>query len=107
VFVEGERGSVELAPDFWIRVTTESGTQATRCLPPFYGWADPRYALVQCAGVACNRNLLAALKQQAPAETTAEDNLKTLELVFGAYDSARTGQALQTPSSPQARPNID
>jgi predicted dehydrogenase len=93
--VEGERGSAELAPDCWIRVTTEGGTQAWRCPPPFYAWADPRYALAQVAGVACNANLLGALRGEAAAETTAEDNLKSLELVFGAYDSARTGQAIQ------------
>ena len=26
VLVEGERGSVELGPDYWIRVTTAQGT---------------------------------------------------------------------------------
>jgi D-apiose dehydrogenase len=95
VVVEGERGSAELAPDFWIRVTTADGTQARRCPPPFYPWTDPRYALVQAAGVSCNADLLAALNQESPAETTGEDNLKTLRLVFGAYESARTGRALE------------
>lgn len=102
VCVEGERGSVELAPDFWIRVTTDAGTQARRCPPPFYPWTDPRYALVQAAGVTCNTNLLAALKNEAPAETTGEDNLKTLRLVFGAYESARTGQVFALGSFPDA-----
>jgi D-apiose dehydrogenase len=97
IHVEGERGAVELAPDFWVRVTTAEGTRARRCPPPFHAWADPRYALAQVAGVACNANLLAALRGEAPAETTAEDNLKTLELVFGAYDSAKAGQAIQLP----------
>jgi predicted dehydrogenase len=90
VMVEGEKGSAELGPDYWIRITTEQGTRARRFPPPFYPWADPRYALAQVAGVACNANLLAALRGEGPAETTAEDNLKTLTLVFGAYDSART-----------------
>jgi predicted dehydrogenase len=95
IHVEGDRGSAELAPDCWIRVTTADGTQARRCPPPYFAWADPRYALVQSAGVACNANLLGALRGEASAETTGEDNLKTLELVFGAYDSARTGQSIQ------------
>jgi D-apiose dehydrogenase len=95
VLVEGEQGSAELAPDFWIRVTNGAGTQVRRYPPAFYPWVDPRYALVQGAGVACNAHLLAALKGEAMAETTAEDNLKTLELVFGAYDSARTGQVVR------------
>ncbi len=105
IFVEGERGSVELAPDFWIRVTADNGTRAQRCPPPFYTWADPRYALVQSAGVACNSNLYSSLINEAPAETTGEDNLKTLQLVFGAYDSARTGQALHLGSGSQGTSN--
>jgi predicted dehydrogenase len=95
VLAEGEQGSVELGPDYWIRVTTADGTLAKRFPPPFYAWADPRYALAQVAGVACNANLLGALRGASTAETTGEDNLKTLELVFGAYDSAKAGQAIQ------------
>jgi D-apiose dehydrogenase len=94
VMVEGELGSIELGPDYWLRVTTETGTHARRCPPPFYSWVEPRYALVQSAGVACNANLLSGLRGETPAETTGEDNLKTLELVFGAYESARLGQCV-------------
>lgn len=94
VFVEGDQGSAELCPDYWIRVTTAEGTQSRRCPPPYYGWADPRYALAQTSGVACNANLLAALRGEQPAETTGEDNLKTLALVFGAYESASNGATL-------------
>jgi D-apiose dehydrogenase len=91
LLIEGETGSIELAPDFWLRVTTESGTHARRYPPPFFSWADPRYALAQVAGVACHANLLAHLQGRQPAETTGEDNLKTLRLVFAAYESAATG----------------
>ncbi len=94
VFVEGEQGSVELGPDFWIRVTTATGTHSRRCPPPFYAWADPRYALVHSSIVACHADLLRALQTDTPAETAAEDNLKTLRLVFAAYESARSGQAV-------------
>lgn len=95
VFVEGEGGSAQLGPDYWLRVTTADGTLSWRVPPPYYAWADPRYALAQVAGVACNANLLGALRGEGHAETTGEDNLKTLRLVFGAYDSARTGEALK------------
>jgi len=37
---------------------------------------------------------LAALRGKRPAETTGEDNLKTVRLVFAAYDSAASGNAL-------------
>jgi predicted dehydrogenase len=94
-FVEGDQGSVELGPDYWIRVTTVAGTHARRCPPPHFAWADPRYALAQTAGVACHSNLLGALRGERPAETTGADNLRTLELVFGAYESAATGNAIR------------
>lgn len=95
VFVEGDKGSVYLAPDFWIRVTTEEGTFAKRYPPPSYPWVDPAYAVAQASIVACHANILRSLHGEGAAETTGEDNLKTLRLVFGSYQSARTGQAIR------------
>jgi D-apiose dehydrogenase len=45
--------------------------------------------------VACQRNLLRSLMGKEPAETTGEDNLKTMRLVFAAYDSAATGRTIR------------
>ncbi|MFO1499585.1 MAG: Gfo/Idh/MocA family oxidoreductase [Verrucomicrobiota bacterium] len=97
VSVEGALGAVELGPDYWIRTTTCEGTLARRHPPARYPWADPRYELVQSSGVDCNANLLAGLQGRVQAETTGADNLQTLRLVFGAYESARTGQSVQIP----------
>ena len=95
VHVEGERGAIELGPDYWVRVTTTEGTCSRRCPPPRFAWADPRYELSQSSGVACNADLLAHLQGVRSAETTGEDNLKTLRLVFACYESARTGEAVR------------
>ena len=93
--VECARGSVELGPDYWLRVTRPGqGTLARRCPPPFYEWADPRYAVVHASIPSCCVDLLHSLRTGEPAETSAEDNLKTLRLVFGAHASAATGRAL-------------
>ena len=89
IHVEGERGAVELAPDCWLCVTTERGTETRRCAPPAYAWADSKYALVHSSIVACHADLLKALQTKAAPETSAADNLKTLKLVQAAYDSAR------------------
>ncbi len=94
IFVEGEHGSVELAPDYWLRVTTPEGTQARRVQPPFYPWADPRHAVVHASIVECHRNLLDALRHGRNADTHAADNLETLKLVFAAYESARENRAI-------------
>jgi len=93
-FVEGERGSIELGPDYWIRITTPTGTHARRYPPPRYPWADPAYDAVHASIVPCQANLLAALRGEQQAETTAADNLRTLELVFAAYESAKTGRVI-------------
>jgi predicted dehydrogenase len=98
-FVEAERGSLELGPDFWLRATTAEGTHARRWPPLRYPWADPAYAVVQSSIVACHANLLGALKGEVPAETTGEDNLRTLRLVFAAYESARQGEAIRMGSA--------
>jgi D-apiose dehydrogenase len=95
VVVEGERGSIVLGPDYWIRVTTAEGTCSRRCSPPRYAWADPAYDLVQASIVPCNADLLSALQGKTTAETTGEDNLKTMALVFAAYDSARSGHVVR------------
>ena len=94
VFVEANRGSVQLDLDFWIRVTTEDGTHSKRYPPPMYDWADPEYAIVHSSIVDCQRNLLAALRGEAEAETTGEDNLKTMRLVYRSYDSAARDEAV-------------
>ncbi len=95
ISVEGEHGSLELGPDYWIRLTTQAGTCATRYPPPRYGWADPTYDLVHASIVPCHADLLAALQGTGTAETTGEDNLKTIELVFAAYESAQTGEVIR------------
>jgi hypothetical protein len=50
--------------------------------------------VVHASIAACNANLLKALQGQGLAETTGEDNLKTVRLVFAAYDSASAGQVI-------------
>jgi predicted dehydrogenase len=77
-----------------VRVTTSAGTRVTREAPPRYHWADPRYEVAYASIVSCCRDVLRGLRGRAGGETTGDDNLKTLALVFGAYDSARTGRAL-------------
>jgi len=93
-FIEGERGSIELGTDYWLRVTTADGTHARRYPPPRYAWANPAYDVIHASIVPCHENLLGALRGEARAETTAEDNVQTLRLVEAAYESAATGRAV-------------
>lgn len=94
VFVEGTKGTVCLGPDYWIRVTTSAGTLSRQFKPPRYSWADPAYDIAHASIVACNGDLLAGLRGEREAETTGQDNLKTMRLVYGAYASAKTGKPI-------------
>lgn len=94
IFVEGDKGTAEVAKDYWLRVTTRSGTQARRYPPAWYPWVDPSYHVIHSSIVPCNAHLLQALRGEAVAETPAEDNVKTLRLVVAAYHSARSGNAV-------------
>jgi len=95
IFVEATRGSAELAPDYDVRVTTAAGTRSRRIPPETYPWVDPAYAVVQSSIVDCHRDLVRGLLDSAHIpETTAEDNLKTLGLVFQAYESAASRRAI-------------
>jgi predicted dehydrogenase len=93
-FIEGDKGTIELTPDLWLHVTTDAGTTVERHAPPAYAWADPQYAVVHASIVPCNANLLHALKTGTPAETSGEDNLKTMRLVYSAYESAANNQVV-------------
>ncbi len=95
VFVEGSKGTAEVAADYWIRVTTSDGTRSRRYPPIAYPWARADHAAVHASIVICHAHLLKALRGEVQAETTGEDNLKTLKLVYGCYESARSGQALR------------
>jgi predicted dehydrogenase len=93
IFVEGTKGSLELGLDFWIRETTEAGTLAKRYPPPRYPWADPAYDVAHSSIVPCQADILKGLRGQG-AETTGADNLETVRLVFGSYESAATGKVI-------------
>lgn len=99
VLAEGSEGSVYLGPDFEIRITTRQGTQVIYAKPPLYPWADPDYAVVHSSIVDCNRDILHALQKKGDAETTGEDNFRTVQLVFGSYESARTGKPIHFSSN--------
>ncbi len=94
IFAEGEKGSLELWPDYWIRETTEVGTVSKRFKPPRYPWADPDYDPVHGSIAPCQANLVRHLKGEGIAETNGDDNIRTVRLVFGSYESANTGKVL-------------
>jgi predicted dehydrogenase len=93
ILVEGEGGSLNLTNDFELRITTRQGTTARKVEPVMYDWLDPAYAVVHSSIVDCNRDILNGLRG-GNAETTGEDNFKTVQLVWASYESASTGKVI-------------
>ncbi|MEP7142228.1 MAG: Gfo/Idh/MocA family oxidoreductase [Ferruginibacter sp.] len=94
ILVEGSDGSVHLTHDFLLKVTTRQGTTSSVIKPVLYKWLDPAYSVVHSSIVDCNRNLLQAIQGKGKAETTGEDNYKTVKLVWTAYESARENKVI-------------
>jgi predicted dehydrogenase len=94
VYIEGKLGTLELGPDYWVRLTTEAGTLSRRYPPPRYAWADPDYDVVHASMVPLHREFVAALRADQLPETSGADNLKTMRLVYAAYESAARNQVI-------------
>ena len=95
IAVEGVRGGVSLGTDYSICIYDDCGEQRERIPLPHYDWANPEYELVHTSIVDCHRNLLSGLRGETQAETTGDDNLRTLELVYAAYESAARKSSVQ------------
>jgi predicted dehydrogenase len=94
ILVEGNEGSVQLTHDFLLKTTTKKGTTSSIIKPVLYKWVDPAYSVVHSSIVDCNRNILQAIQGKGKAETSGEDNFKTVKLVWAAYDSARENKVI-------------
>ena len=90
--IEGSDGFLELSPDFWLRLTTADGTQAWRIVPRHYNWADPAYDVIHSSIVPTQLDFVRAMHGDHAAETTGADNLRTMQLIFAAYQSAQHRQ---------------
>ncbi len=93
VLIEGSKGSIKLSHDYQVSVTTRDDTVTETVAPKNYPWVDPEYLLVHSSIVDAQRDILNGLRGNK-AETTGEDNFKTIRLVYAAYKSAKTGKVV-------------
>jgi predicted dehydrogenase len=94
MLVEGSRGSIRLDPDLVIKITTSDGTITENVALEKYWWQTERLTNEPPSIVACNRNILNDMLGKGKAETTGDDNIKTVEMVFSGYDSARKNEVI-------------
>jgi predicted dehydrogenase len=94
MLVEGSIGSIRLDPDLVIKITTSEGTITENVALEKYWWQTERLTNEPPSIVDCNRNILNDMLGKGKAETTGDDNLKTVEMVFSGYDSASKNEVI-------------
>ncbi len=95
VLVEGSKGSISLGPGFEITTVVNGKISREKCTFPSYSWADPDYIVNHASGLDINLNILNDILGIGSAENTGADNLKTVEIVWASYESAKTGKMVR------------
>ena len=92
VVLEGSEGTVVLDRDFKLTTMRRGEVSTEIACPPSRAWFTPPGEVVQDSVFNIQRHWRDCLLDQAVPETSGEDNVKTLALVFGAYESAASGR---------------
>jgi D-apiose dehydrogenase len=92
--VEGTRGSLTIDPNYCMSVFSDGAMQERDVSPALLPWSTPPWHGTQESVLRIQRHWVEKLRLGAEPETSGSDSLKTYGLVFGAYESARTGRAV-------------
>lgn len=91
VEIEGPAGAVVLRRGAMLEVTVDGRMTEADVDPPVLAWAERPWHMVQESVHATCAHMLEAVRQGRPADTSAEDNLKTFVLAEAAYVAAASG----------------
>ncbi len=92
VHLEGRNGSATLGPHFHLTTVTPAETTRREVKPARFAWSQPPHEATQEAVVRIQQHWADCLHAGTEPETSGADNVRTLELTFGAYESAASGQ---------------
>lgn len=93
ITAEGPKGVLYLGADYRLYLT-RPGSMEVRTLPdPEHAWTDRPWHVMQDSALHIQRHWVDCLQTGQTPENSGEDNLRSLELVFGAYESAETNTA--------------
>ena len=89
--IEGEAGSLRLDAGYGLSVCAGGTVRVIDAAPPLLAWAERPWHNIQESVLSIERHFADCLRQGRDPETSGADNLKTLALVYAAYDSAKSG----------------
>ena len=91
VHLEGAHGSATLGPHYALTVVKDSQVTHQTATPRSFPWMTSPWEVIQDSVIAIEQHWVDCLRENRPPETLGRDSLRTLELVFGAYQSVETG----------------
>ncbi|MEZ5863162.1 MAG: Gfo/Idh/MocA family oxidoreductase [Geminicoccaceae bacterium] len=94
VRVEGTKGTVELLAGYRLRVSGPGWSREADVEPAVPPFGARPWHNIQESVVNIQRHWVECLKEGREPATSGADNLRTIDLVFKAYESAETGRAL-------------
>lgn len=95
VHLEGNQGTVHLARDYQFKAVRGGEVINLHAVPEKLTWMRPPGHIIQDSVIRIQQHWVDCLQSGTEPQTSGKDNLKTLELVFGAYQSAASGQPYQ------------
>lgn len=97
--IDGSEGTVRLGAGYKLVVTTAEGSREIDVSPPLLPWAERPWHNIQESVLATQQHFIERLERGEEPETSGADNLKTLALVYAAYQSAFNGGRTQSMSA--------
>jgi D-apiose dehydrogenase len=92
VHLDGSVGSVTLDRDYQLTIVNGEGVQRRHVPPRMYPWSEKPGINIQESVVSIQQHWVECLRTGERPETNGRDNLLTIDLVFGSYQSAESGQ---------------
>lgn len=89
--IEGTDGVVNLREDFRLEVIHDGHMEVRTVKPRGHAWTSDPWTVVQDSVYNTNRHWVECLTEGRQPETNGDDNLKVIELTFGAYEAAEKG----------------
>lgn len=94
LWVEGDKGTVELATDFTLSLHTADGRETRNIEPTVPSWGDRPWHSVQDSVINFQAHVVEMLNGKTHPQPSGADNLKTLALALASYDAMETGQVI-------------
>jgi len=86
--IEGSHGSLEIRRDYQLNVVSNKKLSSHYVPPTNYSWGSSLGGAIMESVVNIQRHWVECLNTNSEPHTSGADNLKTLALVFGSYESA-------------------